>query len=62
MRSQAATFLGIGIKLKASFEEITSDLCPALSIQQLYRLSTMYWDHQDKTGMVSPEVGAWVRV
>ncbi|KAJ6427554.1 hypothetical protein OIU84_023029 [Salix udensis] len=29
-------------------KEITNDLCPVLSIQQLYRISTMYWD--DKYG------------
>ena len=27
-----------------SFREITEDLCGALSVQQLYRISTMYWD------------------
>ena len=31
-------------KSKKSLHEITSDLCPVLSIQQLYRISTMYWD------------------
>ncbi len=42
--AQAVTFLVIGNKPKKSLEEITSDLCPVLSIQQLYRISTMYWD------------------
>lgn len=38
------TFLVIGNKPRKSLEEITHDLCPVLSIQQLYRISTMYWD------------------
>ncbi|XP_075656941.1 myosin-15-like isoform X2 [Castanea sativa] len=35
-------------KPKKTLKEITNDLCPVLSIQQLYRISTMYWD--DKYG------------
>jgi hypothetical protein len=31
-------------KHRKSLGEITSDLCPVLSVQQLYRISTMYWD------------------
>ncbi|GLC68235.1 hypothetical protein PLESTF_000665000 [Pleodorina starrii] len=53
---QAVTFLVIGNKPKKSLEEITSDLCPVLSIQQLYRISTMYWDDKYNTETVSPEV------
>ena len=41
---QAVQFLVIGNKQKRTLEEITTDLCPVLSIQQLYRISTMYWD------------------
>jgi myosin-5 len=41
---QAVTFLVLGNKPKKSLEDITTDLCPVLSIQQLYRISTMYWD------------------
>lgn len=41
---QAVTLLVIGNKAKKTLEEITSDLCPQLSIQQLYRICTMYWD------------------
>lgn len=47
------TFLVIGNKPKKSLEEITSDLCPVLSIQQLYRISTMYWDDKYNTETVS---------
>jgi hypothetical protein len=42
--AQAVTFLVIHQKHKKSLEEITNDLCPVLSVQQLYRISTMYWD------------------
>ena len=41
---QAVTFLVIHQKHRKSLQEITSDLCPVLSVQQLYRISTMYWD------------------
>lgn len=41
---QAVTFLVIHQKNRKSLQEITSDLCPVLSVQQLYRISTMYWD------------------
>ena len=41
---QAVQLLVIHQKSKKSLHEITSDLCPVLSIQQLYRISTMYWD------------------
>ncbi|GLC45482.1 hypothetical protein PLESTB_000318800 [Pleodorina starrii] len=53
---QAVTFLVTANKPKKSLEEITSDLCPVLSIQQLYRISTMYWDDKHNTETVSPEV------
>ena len=53
---QAVTFLVIHQKNKKSFEEITNDLCPVLSVQQLYRISTMYWDDRFGTETVSHEV------
>ncbi|GLC45496.1 hypothetical protein PLESTM_001742100 [Pleodorina starrii] len=53
---QAVTFLVIRNKPEKSLGEITSDLCPVLSIQQLYRISTMYWDDKYNTETVSPEV------
>lgn len=53
---QAVTFLVIGNKPKKSLDEITNDLCPVLSIQQLYRISTMYWDDKYNTETVSTEV------
>lgn len=51
--AQAVTFLVIGNKPKKTLSEITSDLCPQLSIQQLYRISTMYWDDKYNTETVS---------
>jgi hypothetical protein len=50
------TFLVIHQKHKKSLEEITNDLCPVLSVQQLYRISTMYWDDRYNTETVSHEV------
>nr|GMD18643.1 myosin-9-like isoform X1 [Ipomoea batatas] len=43
-------------KPKKTLDEISHDLCPVLSIQQLYRISTMYWDDKYGTHSLSPEV------
>lgn len=59
---QAVGFLVIHQKPKKSLDEITHDLCPVLSVQQLYRISTMYWDDKYGTHSVSPEVIANMRV
>ncbi|KAI5059574.1 hypothetical protein GOP47_0025893 [Adiantum capillus-veneris] len=59
---QAVGFLVIHQKPKKSLDEITHDLCPVLSIQQLYRISTMYWDDKYGTHSLSPEVIANMRV
>ncbi|KAF7837931.1 myosin-17 [Senna tora] len=53
---QAVGFLVIHQKPKKSLNEITKELCPVLSIQQLYRISTMYWDDKYGTHSVSTEV------
>lgn len=50
------SFLVIHQKHNKSLEEITTDLCPVLSVQQLYRISTMYWDDRYGTETVSHEV------
>ena len=50
---QAVSFLVIHQKQKKTLEEITTDLCPVLSVQQLYRISTMYWDDRYATETVS---------
>ncbi|WZZ79809.1 hypothetical protein YC2023_100381 [Brassica napus] len=49
-------------KPKKTLDEISHDLCPVLSIQQLYRISTMYWDDKYGTHSVSPDVIANMRV
>ncbi|KAL9242136.1 hypothetical protein vseg_016167 [Gypsophila vaccaria] len=59
---QAVGFLVIHQKPKKTLNEITKDLCPALSIQQLYRISTMYWDDKYGTHTVSSDVIACMRV
>jgi len=53
---QAVQLLVIHQKAKKSLAEITTDLCPILSIQQLYRISTMYWDDKYGTETVSHAV------
>jgi len=59
---QAVGFLVIHQKPKKTLEEITRDLCPELSIQQVYRISTMYWDDKYGTHSVSSEVIGSMRV
>ncbi|KAK9697275.1 hypothetical protein RND81_08G026400 [Saponaria officinalis] len=59
---QAVGFLVIHQKPKKTLNEITRDLCPALSIQQLYRISTMYWDDKYGTHTVSSDVISCMRV
>ncbi|KAJ6715347.1 MYOSIN [Salix viminalis] len=59
---QAVGFLVIHQKPKKTLKEITNDLCPVLSIQQLYRISTMYWDDKYGTHSVSSDVISRMRV
>ncbi|URE07310.1 DIL domain [Musa troglodytarum] len=59
---QAVGFLVLHQKPKKTLKEITHDLCPVLSIQQLYRISTMYWDDKYGTHSVSSEVILSMRV
>lgn len=53
---EAISFLVVHRKPKKTLDEITHDLCPTLSIQQLYRVSTMYYDQTYNTETVSAEV------
>ncbi|XP_027768776.1 myosin-11 isoform X2 [Solanum pennellii] len=53
---QAIGFLVIHQKPKKTLDEISHQLCPVLSIQQLYRISTMYWDDKYGTHSVSSDV------
>ncbi|GAV72973.1 Myosin_head domain-containing protein/IQ domain-containing protein/DIL domain-containing protein/Myosin_N domain-containing protein [Cephalotus follicularis] len=59
---QAVGFLVIHQKPKKTLNEITKELCPTLSIQQLYRISTMYWDDKYGTHTVSSDVISSMRV
>ncbi|KAK9059845.1 hypothetical protein SSX86_020549 [Deinandra increscens subsp. villosa] len=59
---QAIAFLVIHQKPKKTLDEISRDLCPILSIQQLYRISTMYWDDKYGTQSVSADVISSMRV
>uniref|UniRef100_M8BWI6 Myosin-J heavy chain n=1 Tax=Aegilops tauschii TaxID=37682 RepID=M8BWI6_AEGTA len=43
-------------KFRVSYDEIMSDLCPVLSVHQLYRICTQYWDDKYNTESVSEEV------
>ncbi|XP_044471628.1 myosin-15 [Mangifera indica] len=58
---QAVGFLVIHQKRKKSLEEIRQDLCPTLTVRQIYRISTMYWDDKYGTQSVSNEVVAQMR-
>ncbi|KAK2452762.1 hypothetical protein P8452_00475 [Trifolium repens] len=58
---QAVGFLVIHQKRKKSLEEIRQDLCPALTVRQIYRISTMYWDDKYGTQSVSNEVVSVMR-
>ncbi|XP_068326692.1 myosin-15-like [Pyrus communis] len=58
---QAVGFLVIHQKRKKSLDEIRQDLCPALTVRQIYRISTMYWDDKYGTQSVSNEVVAQMR-
>ncbi|KAA8550677.1 hypothetical protein F0562_002361 [Nyssa sinensis] len=59
---QAVGFLVIHQKYRISYDEITNDLCPILSVQQLYRICTLYWDDNYNTRSVSPAVISSMRV
>ncbi|XP_066375935.1 myosin-15-like isoform X3 [Miscanthus floridulus] len=59
---QAVGFLVLHQKPNKTLQEITNDLCPVLSIQQLYRISTMYWDDKYGTHTVSSEVISEMRL
>ncbi|KAH6817211.1 myosin family protein with Dil [Perilla frutescens var. frutescens] len=59
---QAVGFLVIHQKPKKTLNEISNELCPVLSIQQIYRISTMYWDDKYGTHSVAPNVISSMRV
>ncbi|ESQ51775.1 hypothetical protein EUTSA_v10016137mg [Eutrema salsugineum] len=53
---QAVKFLVLHQKTQKSLEEITKEICPVLSITQVYRIGTMFWDDKYGTQGLSPEV------
>ncbi|KAG2589602.1 hypothetical protein PVAP13_5NG373300 [Panicum virgatum] len=53
---QAVTLLILEEKHSRSLTEITDDFCPVLSMQQLYRISTMYCDDKYGTLGIPQEV------
>ncbi|KAF5189581.1 Myosin-17 [Thalictrum thalictroides] len=58
---QTVGFLVIHQKPK-TLKEITNDLCPVLSLQQIYRISTMYHDDKYNTHSVSSDVISSLRI
>ncbi|ONK70923.1 uncharacterized protein A4U43_C04F2910 [Asparagus officinalis] len=59
---QAVGFLVIFQKYRISYDEIVNDLCPVLSVQQLYRICTQYWDDKYNTQSVSSSVLSSMRI
>ncbi|WJX18339.1 Myosin-6 [Trifolium repens] len=59
---QAVGFLVIHQKYRISYDEIINDLCPIMSVQQLYRVCTLYWDANYNTRSVSPDVLSSMKV
>ncbi|OAY44713.1 hypothetical protein MANES_08G174100v8 [Manihot esculenta] len=53
---QAVGFLVLHQKAQKSADEITNELCPMLSIPQIYRIGTMFWDDKYGTQGLSPDV------
>ncbi|GAV69100.1 Myosin_head domain-containing protein/IQ domain-containing protein/DIL domain-containing protein/Myosin_N domain-containing protein [Cephalotus follicularis] len=54
---QAVGFMVLHQKAQKSLEEITNELCPILSIPQIYRIGTMFWDDKYGTQGLSKDVG-----
>ncbi|KAL6894082.1 hypothetical protein ACP4OV_008180 [Aristida adscensionis] len=53
---QAVGFLVLHQKSHKNLEEITNELCPVLSITQIYRIATMFWDDKYGAQGLSQEV------
>ncbi|CAH2059870.1 unnamed protein product [Thlaspi arvense] len=58
---QAVKFLVLHQKTQKSLDEITKEICPVLSIPQVYRIGTMFWDDKYGTQGLSPEVIKQIR-
>ncbi|XP_051129852.1 myosin-6-like isoform X2 [Andrographis paniculata] len=59
---QAVGFLVIHQKSRITYDDLSTDLCPVLSIHQLYRICTLYCDDDYNTRSVSPEVIACMKI
>ncbi|KAL6326958.1 hypothetical protein AAG906_012642 [Vitis piasezkii] len=59
---QAVGFLVLHQKPQKSLDEITNELCLMLSIPQIYRIGTMFWDDKYGTHGLSPDVIGKMRV
>ncbi|CAH8358652.1 unnamed protein product [Eruca vesicaria subsp. sativa] len=53
---QAVVLLVTEQKSTITYDDLTTNLCPALSTQQLYRICTLYKSDDDKEQNVSPDV------
>ncbi|XXG73765.1 hypothetical protein AAC387_Pa07g2616 [Persea americana] len=53
---QAVGFLVLHQKVQKSLDELTNELCHVLSVPQIYRIGTMFWDDKYGTQGLSPEV------
>ncbi|XP_058085299.1 myosin-12-like isoform X2 [Magnolia sinica] len=53
---QAVGFLVLHQKAQKSLDEIANELCPVLSVPQIYRIGTMFWDDKYGTQGLSPDV------
>ncbi|KAK3149354.1 hypothetical protein QOZ80_3AG0216210 [Eleusine coracana subsp. coracana] len=59
---KAVGFLVLHQKSHKTLEEITSELCPVLSITQIYRIATMFWDDKYGAQGLSQEVIGKMRI
>ncbi|KAM2004733.1 hypothetical protein ACFX15_028150 [Malus domestica] len=59
---QAVRFLVLHQKTQKSVDEITNELCPILSIPQIYRIGTMFWDDKYGAQGLSSDVIGQMRV
>ncbi|KAL7618881.1 hypothetical protein Lser_V15G03251 [Lactuca serriola] len=59
---EAIGFLTLTQKDHISYQEITNGLCPILSLQQLHRMCTLYWDENGNTPRVSDDVISIMRI
>ncbi|KAL1081521.1 hypothetical protein V6Z11_D09G070700 [Gossypium hirsutum] len=53
---QAVAFLVLQEKSSITYNEITNELCPVLSVQQLYRICALFRDDSNNAPSVSPDV------